>query len=296
MDGLLLCPMDVKIEMPGRRRRSQPLVATAFTLVELLVVIAIIAILAALLVPALARGKQQAQGTSCRNHLRQIGVAMTMYVSDASRYPPLWDGDASQLCFEKLYPYYPLYWTNLAWHCPTYLANQGTVKYVKPGQGDVIRTSYSYNWRGSVGYSGCPKPLYQLKLGLGHLSKDATREPEVSVPCEMYIIADARPTVEADGISGNPKMEIYSFGQTKEAPPPHGQGYNIVFGDAHGAQVKRSDYLCPPRAAHHWNRDNQPHPENMASTRPMGSAESTSLPAVEDRQIAHLTCTPPSSF
>ena len=88
MDGLLLCPMHVDIDMPGRRRRSQPLVATAFTLVELLVVIAIIAILAALLVPALARGKQQAQGTSCRNHLRQIGVAMTMYVSDASRYPP----------------------------------------------------------------------------------------------------------------------------------------------------------------------------------------------------------------
>ncbi len=51
-----------------------------------------------------------------------------------------------------------------------------------------------------------------------------------------------------------------------EAAPPHSQGYNLLFNDAHVALVKRKDYLYPPRTAHHWNRDNQPHPELWSPT------------------------------
>ncbi|HVV02453.1 MAG TPA: type II secretion system protein [Verrucomicrobiae bacterium] len=123
----------------------------AFTLIELLVVIAIIAVLAAMLLPALAKAKERAWATSCLNGLKQIGVASELYADDFGQaFPRSAHEDESWV--STLQPYAA--GTNL-WRCPrdknltraySYALNNFLLP-VEPSQGAPTPPDYSTTTR-----------------------------------------------------------------------------------------------------------------------------------------------------
>jgi type II secretory pathway pseudopilin PulG len=143
------------------------------------VVIAIIAILAALLLSALTTAKAQAHSTTCKDHLRQMGLALHMYVHEnGDKYPYILSlpetayGDAADgRWFVKLQPYCPLKWTDPAYHCPGY---KGAIEVpTNPISGHDPLGSYAYNWRGVRGFRrGVPG---EVDLGLGTVLNGSVR-------------------------------------------------------------------------------------------------------------------------
>src|SRR6267142_5068744 len=184
----------------------------AFTLIELLIVIVIIGILVALLVPALSMAKAHAHFTTCKNHMRQMGQALQMYVHEnQSKYPPSVNPydpaldeqigpENTRYWWAKLLPYYPVKWTNAAYHCPGYKGLVAGEHHPKPCYG-----SYGYNSLGvRPPFAGFDDPGNAIHIrfpnesfGLGapvhhQPSWRALTEAQIKLPSEMFAIGESR--------------------------------------------------------------------------------------------------------
>jgi prepilin-type N-terminal cleavage/methylation domain-containing protein/prepilin-type processing-associated H-X9-DG protein len=241
----------------------------AFTLIELLVVIAIIAILAAMLLPALSKAKSQGQSTSCKNHLRQMALALQMYATDWNKYPfyatvPVGlSGQVGHYWHEDLEPYYPLRWTNASYHCPAY---KGAISLQDPG-GPF--GGYGYNEVGTSGDSGTTLGLGTRTLGSSNYIF-SLRESAAAVPSDLLCFAESPSVfykVFLGGLTYAPGTTGFDVLRCVYSPPKwlypqrHGKNYNVSFCDAHVEGIVPLILFNPTNSAIRWNNDHLAHLE-----------------------------------
>lgn len=246
--------------MDSRKQKSP-----GFTLIELLVVIAIIAILAALLVPAMREALERGRATVCMSNLKQLGIALYQYNSDNGFLPAYADD--------------PL---NLAWH-------QFVVPYL--GQ-DLITVNRGVNWKSPrFGYHGvddlwqpflsCPsrkrEAYYEQSYSVSYSTVFAYNIPKYNdedftgsaildnIPGHVFIAADGKSEygttrseilnpaasgswslsvdTDQDGIKDTAAGEWFGgVGQYNGLNPIHFRSANMLFADGHGALVPIADW------------------------------------------------------
>jgi prepilin-type N-terminal cleavage/methylation domain-containing protein/prepilin-type processing-associated H-X9-DG protein len=239
--------------------------STAFTLIELLVVIAIIAILAAFLLPTLAKAKERAKAIQCLNNMKQIALATKMYLDDNNGVMiPLWveqgtpgwnswDYDATNFVVQsptflwwpdkiRLDGYAP---TTSLFNCPG-LTRPATAAYggsVSTFNVLGIGMNYpEYGWIAPL--AGFPSPVYAT-----------CRESQVSIPSQSMVLADA--AAISNPAETNPDLwrEVastgsayfrvpsdvadYSVGDSRSVPR-HNTRLNAAYFDGHIARPRNS--------------------------------------------------------
>ena len=237
----------------------------AFILIELLVVIGVIAILAALLLPALSKAKSQARRIACGSQLHQYGLALSMYVNDNGKYPRVYIFDESRIGPSQTnYVTWKETLNKLITSNPAWGGMNCTEPNPRPDPGQFLpfSTWSTVGYYGYNGYGTIPPPFTNYYvLGLG--SPFDTRN---SPPFQGPEIAPSRVQVPSDMIAIGDTMNDYWM--TTDYPVNdvlpsgrHNGGANMVFCDNHVEFAKQNAWIeGTDDSLRRWNTDHQPHP------------------------------------
>jgi prepilin-type N-terminal cleavage/methylation domain-containing protein/prepilin-type processing-associated H-X9-DG protein len=256
--------------MKTRRERG-------FTLIELLVVIAIIAILAAMLLPALARAKEEANRAGCTSNLRQWGLAQSMYLDDnrgnfpISKIPT--DAPLTPPSYNEKTPS----WTDLteiqsmgtqmgttygmnAWFnaLPPYVASKPLWQYALTGASTTFNTDKSIYQCPTAAAAGVDStiPTGQVALSYGMNSKGipstwpsaaTLKQADIVHASAFVLFSDCRMHENETPfyIAGNANYALLGAVEnyTTRLASRHDQGANICFSDGHVKYYKYT-YAC----------------------------------------------------
>jgi prepilin-type N-terminal cleavage/methylation domain-containing protein/prepilin-type processing-associated H-X9-DG protein len=242
-----------------------------FSLIELLVVIAVIAILAAMLLPAISKAKDSAKTTQCKNNVRQLGLAVQLYAGEYTAYPYLTDMNTASTWYTTLAGYYA---SNFAvMKCPTFkgefepqsamwFLGGGFSGYRQPTAPELFGgLSYGYNGYG-LGSADRWNPMNWEYLGLGVVRMSGQVWPPVKTysvvnPANMISLADSMPQ------PGFPRVYAHLLSINTQNHPPadrHGGRDNVAFADGHVELIQHKKLISGDEAnRRRWNYDNEPH-------------------------------------